>query len=109
MSTCNDCHKCIHYEVCCSWTSKDAIDAANEAMEDGTCSECNHFKPTSDVVEGKHGTWLCQYDSRCGTTDVTCSVCGDTRTVNGCYTNHLDEPIYNEDNYCPQCGAYMRG
>lgn len=65
--------------------------------------------PTEDVVEVRHGTWLCEYDSDAGTTDVRCSICGDMRTINGCYVSINDEPLYNDDNYCPYCGAKMDG
>ena len=46
-----ECNKCIHYEVCCDWTSKEALDAAYEAVNEGVCKDCDHFNPTADVVE----------------------------------------------------------
>lgn len=65
--------------------------------------------PTADVVEVKRGEWICVYDSQYGETKVTCSVCEDDRYINGCYVGLDDEPLYDEDNYCPNCGADMRG
>ena len=40
-----NCKGCIHYECCCGWTSKEAVDMASE-----TASPCNYFKDNSDVV-----------------------------------------------------------
>ncbi len=55
----------------------------------------------------RHGHWICEYDWELGETDVTCSVCRDTRTVNGCYVSHKGESLYHDDNFCPYCGAKM--
>lgn len=109
MNNHNDCTKCLHYEVCCGWTSKEAIDAANAATDEGVCQECPYFKPLSDVVEIRHGHWECAYDDKLGETRVTCSVCGDYRDINGCFISVDNKPLYREDNYCPCCGADMRG
>ena len=54
-----------------------------------------------------HGRWECVYDEDWGETDVTCSHCKDTRTINGCYVTSNGKPCYFEDNYCPNCGAKM--
>lgn len=48
MGSCKD---CMHYEVCCDWTSKEALDAAEEAENEGVCKGCDHFKPSTDVVK----------------------------------------------------------
>ncbi len=61
--------------------------------------------PTIDPV--KHGRWICEYDREAGETEVTCSVCKDARTVNGCYVSTNGESLYFEDKYCPNCGARM--
>lgn len=54
--------------------------------------------PPADVHEVKHGTWIEIYDDEIA---GTCSVCG---------WNSL---LYEDDvvgmNYCPNCGAYMKG
>lgn len=55
------------------------------------------------------GRWECEYDEQTGETDVTCSNCKDTRTINGCYVSTQGEPLYTEDAYCPNCGAKMEG
>ena len=93
-----ECNKCIHYNVCCDWTSKEAIDATDEAVENGTCSGCNHFKPTADVVEVRHGEWVVKklnnpfYESKKA---PHCSEC-----------NYMCFIRYD---YCPNCGAKMDG
>ena len=45
------CKDCIHYECCCGWTSKDAIDMTSYAMNDGVIAECEHFKPKDRFIE----------------------------------------------------------
>lgn len=64
--------------------------------------------PTIDAELVVHGQWECTYDKELGTTDVTCSCCNITRTINGCYVTSTGESCYFEDNYCPNCGSYMR-
>lgn len=63
--------------------------------------------PTIDAVPVVHGRWGCTYDEKTGKTDVTCSHCKDTRTINGCYVTSAGESCYFDDNYCPNCGAKM--
>ena len=46
--------------------------------------------PSADVVERKHGKWIFTGDST-----WNCSVC--------------DEYVLSASNYCPNCGADMRG
>lgn len=57
----------------------------------------------------KRGKWLCKWDSRMGTTEVTCSVCKSSREILGCYVGTHGEHLYDEDDFCPNCGADMRG
>ena len=65
--------------------------------------------PTVDAVEVVHGRWECTYDAERGETDVLCSNCKSTRTINGCYVTSTGESCYFDDNYCPNCGAKMDG
>ena len=72
------------------------------------------FSIVEDVINNaptiypvKHGRWICEYDREAGETEVTCSVCKDARTVNGCYVSTNGESLYFEDKYCPNCGARM--
>ena len=58
-----------------------------------------------DIVP--HGRWECIYDDSRGETDVTCSYCKSTRTINGCFVSTDGKSCYFEDNYCPNCGAKM--
>lgn len=46
-----NCSRCIHYRVCCGFTSKEAVAATNRAMNNGECLLCFMYKPTADVVE----------------------------------------------------------
>lgn len=55
--------------------------------------------PTADVVEVRHGEWIKQirdYGKYCITEGFECSICGL-------------ELMDNDYNYCPECGADMRG
>lgn len=75
--------------------------------EDGEYQEAADFLIANGVRVVPRGHWLCEYDKGRGETDVTCSHCGITRTVNGCYVSVDGEPLYDEDDFCPDCGAVM--
>lgn len=93
MNTCKD---CIHYNVCCDWTSKEAIDSTDDAVNDGVCRVCDHYTPTADVVAVRHGTWY--HGTENGAVYAKCSACG--RKMNySCYGYA----------YCSLCGAKMDG
>lgn len=63
--------------------------------------------PAADVAEVRHGRWECVYDDGMGETNITCSHCKNTRTVNGCFVSTDGKSCYFEDDYCPSCGAKM--
>lgn len=65
--------------------------------------------PAADVAPVVHGRWECAYDDSTGETDITCSHCKNTRTVNGCFVSTDGKSCYFEDDYCPNCGAKMDG
>ena len=54
--------------------------------------------PTADVREVKHGKWKINADDLFPVeSTMECSVC------------HHEQPLNIDDNYCPNCGAEMRG
>lgn len=65
--------------------------------------------PTVDAVPVVHGRWICEWDIDLGITTVICSRCKDAREVRGCYVSTGGEGMYDEDAYCPNCGAKMDG
>lgn len=65
--------------------------------------------PADDVAPVVHGKWICKWDSDLGTTTIICSRCRCDRMVNGCFVGVNGEPIWNEEDYCPYCGARMDG
>ena len=67
-------------------------------------AEADYLLANGVVIE-KRGEWLCVWDEQRGETDVTCSACKDTRTINGCYVDSKGNSVYFEDTFCPNCGA----
>ena len=63
--------------------------------------------PAADVAPVRHGRWICKYDPTYGLTDITCSRCRDTRSIEGCYEGVNGESLWDQENYCPNCGAKM--
>ena len=61
-----------------------------------------NFQPTADVVEHKRGEWSLNVDDWFGDC-YKCSACGEEFILNE------GNPKDNGYNYCPNCGADMRG
>ena len=98
MASCKD---CIHENVCEKLCPRGLLPyQSDEYPAELFCLE---FKNKADVMEVKHGEWepIVKQDSYLeppyGDT-CKCSVCG--------YVIDVSETVYN---YCPNCGADMRG
>ena len=68
----------------------------------------NQF-PSADVAKVRRGRWICKYDPKYGVTYITCSRCRDIRSIDGCYEGTNGESLFDQENYCPNCGAKMDG
>ena len=87
-----------------------AIEAAKHAWAKGLePSQYIEVLPAADVATVVHGRWICEWDTDLGITTVICSRCKDAREVRGCYVSTGGEGMYDEDAYCPNCGAKMDG
>ena len=71
----------------------------NSAFRD-VCDTVNRIRmiPAADVVKRKHGEW---YDATTLDNEFICWVCSECRHG----ADFVDEPY----NFCPNCGADMRG
>lgn len=87
-----------------------------ESYPDGACDWGFGMKNIQEVIDGipaadvepvRRGRWECVYDDSTGETDITCSHCKNTRTVNGCFVSTDGKSCYFEDDYCPSCGSKM--
>jgi hypothetical protein len=78
-------------------------------IHEPTKSEFKRMAAQLGYEQVVHGRWECVYDDSTGETDVTCSHCKNTRTVNGCFVSTDGKSCYFEDDYCPNCGAKMDG
>ena len=84
IATCRD---CISFSRC-----KELYEAFGVSIDLENSVVCKHFKNQADFMEVAHGRWIrhkenCLYNK--------CSIC--------CYEH------CRENNYCPNCGADMRG
>jgi hypothetical protein len=60
--------------------------------------------PAADVVEVRHGEWISEIGSYC---TPRCSACGWHKPYTEDY--YCAKELYSPWNYCPNCGADMRG
>ncbi len=107
MATCKECY---HTEVCTKHNRMVQIDEHTwDEYEqlDNVEKFCEHYTPTADVEEVRHGEWLDYSDKYDRGMDLRCSVC-DKRASNfvGGTEDWWDSC---EPNYCPNCGAKMDG
>jgi hypothetical protein len=84
------CKDCLYYEVC----------PLGLAIK-GSTGTCLKFKNKSDYAEVKHGEWY--LIDECSNEGVYCSVCH--KKVYKIYYGNIKVM----SNYCPHCGAKMRG
>lgn len=61
----------------------------------------NH-QPVADVRENVKGEWIA-VENACFDTSYKCSICGEE------FFLEVGTPKENEYNFCPNCGADMRG
>ena len=87
------CHECIHDGVC--YMQEICNDIEEQLREFG----CDNFKPAADVVEVRHGYWIESVVAETDTSKLINWWCSECSIV-------VDR---NNDNYCPNCGADMRG
>jgi hypothetical protein len=90
------CKKCFHFQVCANVLKQQLF--IREKMLQEENPKCEHFIPTADVVEVRHGEWG---DTGIEDLDLIysgykCSECGEIV----CGTAFP---------YCPYCGAKMDG
>jgi hypothetical protein len=75
----------------------------NKDIKNNKCHFFNdHFVPTADVVEVKHGYWKDKFNRNRMATQSFCSVCGKHSGIGGIESNR-HKP------YCSNCGAKMDG
>lgn len=93
------CRKCFHSYVCEQFNEHRDSDWDNKK-----CHFANdHFVPTSDVAEVKHGHWITQEEAEAlDRYDLAfcCSACCE------CNWDCTESESFN---YCPNCGAKMDG
>ena len=89
----NYCKVCIHYDCCCGWTSKEVIDSLEEAVEEGTCRECDYYESK------KIGKWIPASTKPGVYAGMKCSECKARIT----YSEHFN----GQHLYCHKCGAKM--
>lgn len=94
------CYDCIHCGAC-----SDAGDSGFSSLKEDV-SECKHFKNKADFVEVKRGEWIKKFKYSHGYDDyynTECSLCGYKAEKSGAGDK------LSLDNFCPNCGADMRG
>lgn len=84
------CNNCIHKAVCSIYRAT------------GGVKKCEHFNDDVDPVV--YGLWIERPLDNFRKYEVKCSVCGFRGIGN--YDQYLEPADFN---YCPNCGADMRG
>lgn len=72
-------------------------------LSDGKFQHWVEIQPAADVAPVRHGRWEVSTDEWFETDVYTCSKCRES------YVLVEGTPKENLWNYCPNCGAYMRG
>lgn len=100
-----NCKECFHYKACKEVASHNGFRDIRY-----TESECNHFTPTADVVEVKHGYWKDRYGNKYDNHLYECSVCGEIALYEF-YANELGQEESRQvlTPGCPHCLAVMDG
>lgn len=86
------------------YASKDYIDGVRDEYDDVLKIICT--MPAADVQPVKHGEWDFQ-----GYQLFKCTNCKEIFTQNQleAMQNHIDQEEFTFPNFCPNCGADMRG
>lgn len=89
------CRKCFHSYVCEQFNE-------HRDRDNKKCHFFNdHFVPTADVAEVRHGEWYRHDKKKHGDTCYYCSVCEKMALA--------DCMVWELTDYCPNCGAKMDG
>lgn len=92
------CKECLHCEVCMQESlATDISPYIDYSIRNDVEKECENFIDEDNVVEVRRGEWI-RDEWSCFYPRYNCSVCG-----NGCMR------IGVQTNFCPNCGADMRG
>ena len=74
----------------------DSPEQVRYSREDAT--DCIRYMDAADVAQVRHGRWIWHSEER----GYLCSECGS-----GCLLNY--ESDWHKSDWCPHCGADMRG
>lgn len=95
-----NCKECIHEDVCKEWQY-----SISGSYIHPICRKPNHFK-RKDKEHVRHGRWINEPPYRCiDGKYLKAQMCSE---CNAFYISDGNMP-YSNHNYCPDCGADMRG